>query len=100
MEKFLKFLGVGENLLVETELIEHNISLHTLQLLGFFNQFLGKPHVREQFEHFKKRRKKGATEIRTPNVIQQGKQSSKNDSCTSICKNQSNKAACVVGCCG
>jgi len=27
VEKFLKFLGVGENLLVETELIEHNISL-------------------------------------------------------------------------
>ena len=55
VERFLKFLGVGENLLVETELIEHNISLHTLQLLGHFNQFLAdNPYVREQFEAFKK----------------------------------------------
>jgi Mn-dependent DtxR family transcriptional regulator len=59
VEHFLKFLGVGENLLVETELIEHNISLHTLQLLSFFNQFLAEnPYVREQFEHFKKAQKK------------------------------------------
>lgn len=55
VEKFLKFLGVGENLLVETELIEHNISVHTLRLLSLFNEFLAEnSYVREQFEQFKK----------------------------------------------
>ena len=69
METFLKFLGVGENLLVETELIEHNISLHTLQLLDIFNQFLiENPYVREQFEQFKKTQTiKNTTDSRTPN---------------------------------
>jgi DtxR family Mn-dependent transcriptional regulator len=57
VERFLKFLGVGENLLLETELIEHNISVHTLRLLGLFNEFLAEnPYVREQFELFKKTR--------------------------------------------
>lgn len=55
VEKFLKFLGVGENLLVETELIEHNISVHTLRLLSLFTEFLAEnPYVREQFDQFKK----------------------------------------------
>ena len=68
MEMFLKFLGVGENILVETELIEHNISLHTLQLLDIFNQFLTEnPYVREQFEQFKKMQTiKNTTDSRTP----------------------------------
>lgn len=85
VEEFLKFLGVGENLLVETELIEHNISLHTLQLLAFFNQFLAEnPYVREQFEHFKKvQKKKGANVPHTPKVIQQDKQFLGGENCTS-----------------
>jgi DtxR family Mn-dependent transcriptional regulator len=85
VEKFLKFLGVGENLLVETELIEHNISLHTLQLLGSFNQFLAEnPYIREQFEHFKKTQtKKETNEPRRPEVTQRGKQLSSPDGVTS-----------------
>ena len=88
VEEFLKFLGVGENLLVETELIEHNISLHTLQLLAFFNQFLAEnPYVREQFYHFKKTQTiKGSNEPRTPEAMQRDEQFSKKNSCASICK--------------
>jgi DtxR family Mn-dependent transcriptional regulator len=77
VEKFLRFLGVGENLLVETELIEHNISLHTLQLLASFNQFLeDNPYVREQFDSFKKNQnKKVHNEPDTAEIIKQGKSS-------------------------
>lgn len=78
VEKFLRFLGVGENLLVETELIEHNISLHTLQLLASFNQFLeDNPYVREQFDSFKKTlNKKVHNEPNTPELIQRDESSS------------------------
>ncbi|HBI26543.1 MAG TPA: DtxR family transcriptional regulator [Peptococcaceae bacterium] len=77
VEKFLRFLGVGENLLVETELIEHNISLHTLQLLGSFNQFLEEnPYVREQFNSFKKTlSRKASDESPTSELMQRGKSS-------------------------
>lgn len=77
IERFLRFLGVGENLLVETELIEHHISLHTLQLLGYFNRFLEEnPYVREQFNSFKKApNKKAADEPPAPELIQRGKSS-------------------------
>jgi len=53
IEKFLKYLGVKENLLVETELIEHNISASTLRrfelLNGFFNN---NPEILQKFEEF------------------------------------------------
>ncbi|MDD2554877.1 MAG: iron dependent repressor, metal binding and dimerization domain protein [Syntrophaceticus sp.] len=77
VEKFLQFLGVGENLLVETELIEHNISLHTLQLLASFNQFLEEnPYVREQFNSFKKTlNRKASDESPTSELMQRGKSS-------------------------
>jgi len=81
VETFLKFLGVGENLLVETELIEHNISLHTLQLLDIFNQFLKEnPYVREQFEQFKKMRTiKNSTDSRTPDWKSLAQEEAKKD---------------------
>jgi Mn-dependent DtxR family transcriptional regulator len=40
IEEFLKNLGVEEDILTETELIEHNISAATLAKLSLFNNFL------------------------------------------------------------
>lgn len=42
IETFLKNLGVKDNLLVETELIEHNISANTLHRLDLLNKFFGR----------------------------------------------------------
>lgn len=55
IETFLKSIGISENVLIETELIEHNISIRTLQTLDMFNKFLlAKPDFIKQFEQFKK----------------------------------------------
>lgn len=44
IEKFLSMIGIEENLLKETELIEHYISPSTLEHLNLLNQFfLSKP---------------------------------------------------------
>lgn len=55
LEKFLKVIGINENLLIETELIEHNISNNTLnnidQLINFFE---ANPEILKCFERFKK----------------------------------------------
>jgi Mn-dependent DtxR family transcriptional regulator len=40
IEIFLNNLGVKENLLIETELIEHNISAATLEKMNHFNEFI------------------------------------------------------------
>ncbi|HWT73238.1 MAG TPA: metal-dependent transcriptional regulator [Mobilitalea sp.] len=40
IEIFLDNLGVKENLLTETELIEHNISAATLDKMNHFNEFI------------------------------------------------------------
>lgn len=39
LETFLKNLGVKENLLLDTELIEHHLSMETLNLIELFNDF-------------------------------------------------------------
>lgn len=39
VEKFLKTIGIEENLLKETELIEHNISANTQKHMQIFNRF-------------------------------------------------------------
>ncbi len=39
IEKFLSVIGIEENLLKETELIEHNISSNTQKHMDIFNQF-------------------------------------------------------------
>jgi Mn-dependent transcriptional regulator len=41
IEQFLNMIGISENLLVETELIEHYISDNTLKHLKILNQFFG-----------------------------------------------------------
>ena len=55
IERLLKNLGVSDNLLVETELIEHNISEITLQKIVIYNEFLEKsPEIIQQYEFFSK----------------------------------------------
>lgn len=54
IEKFLKTIGINGNLLVETELIEHNISSNTLKNIKMLNAFLEqKPEIIAMFEEFK-----------------------------------------------
>lgn len=50
IEKFLVNLGVTESLLSETEMIEHNVSLTTLNRIVLLNQFLeDNPAIHKQF---------------------------------------------------
>lgn len=54
IEKFLKSIGIIENLLVETELIEHNVSANTLKSINQLNIFLElHPEIIKEFEKFK-----------------------------------------------
>ncbi len=60
IETFLKAIGTSENALVETELIEHNISPQTLLNISLFNSFIKEnPDVAEKFEKFKEIRSYG-----------------------------------------
>ncbi len=55
IEAFLKSIGIEENLLVETELIEHNISENTMERINQLNHFLkAHPEILKAFEVFKK----------------------------------------------
>lgn len=52
IETFLKSIGI-HNILAETELIEHNISLHTLQTIDLLNKFISNsPDFIERFKLF------------------------------------------------
>lgn len=54
IEKFLKIIGITDNLLAETELIEHNISINTMKNIDLLNKFLdAQPHVTDEFKKFK-----------------------------------------------
>ncbi|EIV99802.1 metal-dependent transcriptional regulator [Thermoanaerobacter siderophilus] len=51
VEEFLKNLGVKEGLLEQTELIEHNISIETLEKMRKFNRFLEEnPEIKEKYQ--------------------------------------------------
>ncbi len=53
IEDFLDNLGVKEDVLTETELIEHNISSTTLEKFSKFNKFLqDNPDIKEKYEKF------------------------------------------------
>ncbi len=55
IELFLRNIGVTEDVLVETELIEHNITASTLQKINLFNKFLEKnPIILAQYKQFAK----------------------------------------------
>ncbi|NLZ54184.1 MAG: DtxR family transcriptional regulator [Thermoanaerobacteraceae bacterium] len=54
VEKFLTNIGITENLLAETELIEHNISKNTMQSIDLLNKFLeANPDIISEFRKFK-----------------------------------------------
>ena len=54
IEEFLKILGVEETLLKDTEMMEHDVSLSTLQGLYTLNRFLREnPDVMKQYEAFR-----------------------------------------------
>lgn len=40
IQQFLRNLGVSDDILIETELIEHYVSVTTLNKIGLFNKFL------------------------------------------------------------
>ena len=55
IEDFLKMLGITEDILVETEKIEHTISTQTLKCLADFVEFFKhRPEVLSEFELFRK----------------------------------------------
>ncbi len=59
IEKFLDMIGINENLLVETELIEHNISANTLERLELLNKFFtSSPELHRRFRLFVSANKK------------------------------------------
>lgn len=54
IEKFLQNIGITENLLAETELIEHNISKNTMKNVDLLNRFFNThPEIYEEFKKFK-----------------------------------------------
>jgi len=56
VEKFLSTIGIVENLLKETELIEHNVSVNTLQNIHLLNKFFeANPDVISKFKDFKEK---------------------------------------------
>lgn len=55
IDDFLKLLGLSENVLEETEKIEHTISTQTLKCLAdFVNFFKNRPEVINEFELYRK----------------------------------------------
>lgn len=64
IETFLKSVGIKENLLIETELIEHNVSINTLKCIDHLNAFLKThPEVLDEFEKFKASNNLGVNSI-------------------------------------
>ena len=54
IERFLKTIGINENLLIETELTEHNISSNTLKNIKMLNDFFKEnPEILNMFQEFK-----------------------------------------------
>lgn len=55
LESFLRNLGIADKALLETELIEHNISKETLININLLNNFfMNNPLIKEKFEDFKR----------------------------------------------
>lgn len=54
IEEFLKTIGISESLLIETELIEHNISPNTLSNIRILTEFfINNPEIVKRYEEFK-----------------------------------------------
>ena len=57
VEEFLRILGVKDNLLIDTELIEHHVSADTLVRLEIINAFFQEqPGIMEKFECYRQQR--------------------------------------------
>ena len=55
LEIFLKNLGAGDSILIETELIEHNVTADTLRKIECLNSYFDSyPEFRQSFEEFRK----------------------------------------------
>ncbi len=64
IERFLDMIGINENLLVETELIEHNISANTLEHLEMLHKFFASsPELQRRFRLFMSANKKEQNNI-------------------------------------
>lgn len=65
IENFLRFIGGGENPLIETELIEHYISPETLSNIELFNGFISEnPDIVERFFQFRKMAQTSSNELK------------------------------------
>ncbi|OPY57834.1 MAG: Transcriptional regulator MntR [Pelotomaculum sp. PtaU1.Bin035] len=54
IETFLKNLGVGDNAFIDTELIEHDLSMDTLNKIQIFNHFFAaNPDIIKRLHQFK-----------------------------------------------
>ena len=63
IEDFFQFIGGSENPLIETELIEHNISPKTLSNIELFNKFISaNPDLGERFFQFREEAQSSSTE--------------------------------------
>lgn len=57
IETFLRTITVSDNILEETELIEHNLSPNTLKNIDLFNKFIKQnPSIIKKFKRFKNSR--------------------------------------------
>jgi DtxR family Mn-dependent transcriptional regulator len=62
IERFLRTIDVNENILAQTELIEHNISRDTLNCIDILNNFFERyPEMLEKFIDYKNKKKKEDT---------------------------------------
>lgn len=54
IETFLRNMGVKDNILKDTEMMEHNISTETLENIRLLNKFLERnPSLKQEFNRFK-----------------------------------------------
>lgn len=55
IESFLKLIGLEENILLNTELIEHNVTKDALCKIEMLNRFLqSNPKILEKYEEYRK----------------------------------------------
>ncbi|HOM02926.1 MAG TPA: transcriptional regulator MntR [Acetivibrio sp.] len=58
IEKFLSSIGIRDNLLIETELIEHNLSIDTLRSIDQLNSFFEEyPEILKKFKQYRSMKK-------------------------------------------
>lgn len=54
VEEFLRYIGVQDTILLETELIEHYLSMDTVKNIEILNEFFrNSPEVLKKLQHFK-----------------------------------------------